>query len=82
MASIFVQIAAYRDKELTPTILDAIEKSSGKHEINFGVHIIYLNSSEIKLPDIKNEIRKVLALPVMRQLMVLTKVLLVESLKA
>lgn len=54
MASIFVQIAAYRDKELTPTILDAIEKSSGKHEINFGVHIIYLNSSEIKLPDIKN----------------------------
>ena len=54
MASIFVQIAAYRDKELSPTILDAIEKSSGKHEINFGVHIIYLNSSEIKLPDIKN----------------------------
>ena len=35
-----------------------------------------------KLPDIKNEIRKVLALPVIRQLIVLAKVLLVESLKA
>ena len=54
MASIFIQIAAYRDKELTPTILDAIKKSTGNHKINFGVHLIYLNSSEIKLPDISN----------------------------
>jgi len=34
-----------------------------------------------KLPDIKNEIKKVLALPVIRQLIVLAKVLLFESLK-
>lgn len=34
-----------------------------------------------KFPDIKNEIRKVLALPVMRQLIVLTSVRLLESLK-
>jgi hypothetical protein len=54
MASIFVQIAAYRDKELTPTILNAIEKSSGNHQINFGVHFIYLHASEIKLPDLPN----------------------------
>ena len=36
----------------------------------------------VKLPDIKNEIKKVLALPVKRQLIVLTTVLLFESLKA
>lgn len=35
-----------------------------------------------KLPDIKNEIKKVLALPVKRQLTVLATVLLFESLKA
>jgi len=54
MASIFVQIATYRDKELTPTILNAIEKSSGKHDLNFGVHFVYLHASEINLPDISN----------------------------
>lgn len=54
MASIFVQIAAYRDKELTPTILDAIERSSGKHEINFGVHFVYMHSSDMKIPDLPN----------------------------
>ncbi len=54
MASIFVQIAAYRDKELTPTILDAIERSSGKHQINFGVHFVYLYGSDMKIPDLEN----------------------------
>jgi hypothetical protein len=54
MSSIFVSISSYRDQELTPTILDIIEKSSGKHKINFGVHISYLNKSEINILDIPN----------------------------
>lgn len=54
MASIFVQIAAYRDFELTPTILDAIEQSSGNHDINFGVHFVYLYGSDVKIPDLPN----------------------------
>jgi hypothetical protein len=54
MASIFVSISSYRDQELTPTILDIIEKSSGKHKINFGVHISYLDESEIDTLDIPN----------------------------
>lgn len=54
MASIFVQISSYRDPELKPTIIDAIGKSSGKNKINFGLHISYLNESEIDVPDIAN----------------------------
>jgi hypothetical protein len=49
VASIFVQIAAYRDLEVTPTILDAIKQSSGNHTINFGVHTVYFDESEINL---------------------------------
>jgi hypothetical protein len=54
MASIFVQIAAYRDLEVTPTILDAIKQSSGNHTINFGVHTVYVEESEINVPDLPN----------------------------
>lgn len=54
VASIFVQIAAYRDFEVTPTILDAIKQSSGNHTINFGVHTVYLEESEINVPDLPN----------------------------
>jgi hypothetical protein len=54
MASIFVQIAAYRDSEVTPTILDAIKQSSGNHTINFGVHTVYVDESEINVPDLPN----------------------------
>ena len=54
MASIFVSISSYRDQELTPTILDIVKKSSGNHEINFGVHISYLDESEIDILDIPN----------------------------
>jgi len=54
VASIFVQIAAYRDFEVTPTILDAIKQSSGNHKINFGVHTVYLEESEINVPDLPN----------------------------
>ena len=52
--SIFVQIAAYRDLEVSPTILDAIEKSSGNYRINFGVHTVYVDESEINVPDLPN----------------------------
>ena len=54
MASIFVQIAAYRDFEVTPTILDAMSQSSGNHIINFGVHTVYVDESEINVPDLPN----------------------------
>lgn len=54
MASIFVQIAAYRDLEVTPTILDAINKSTGNHKITFGVHTVYVDESEINVPNIDN----------------------------
>ena len=53
-SSIFVQIAAYRDSEVTPTILDAIKQASGNHKINFGVHFVYLEESEINIPDLPN----------------------------
>jgi hypothetical protein len=52
--SIFVQIAAYRDLEVTPTILDAIQKSSGKYTINFGVHTVYTHELEINVPNLPN----------------------------
>lgn len=54
MATIFVSISSYRDQELKPTILDILEKSSGNHNITFGVHISYLEESEIDLPDLSN----------------------------
>jgi len=54
MATIFVSISSYRDQELKPTILDIIEKSSGNHQINFGVHVSYLEESEIDIPSLPN----------------------------
>lgn len=54
MASIFVQIAAYRDFEISPTILDAIKQSSGNHQINFGVHICYLEDNEVDILPLDN----------------------------
>jgi hypothetical protein len=54
MATIFVSISSYRDQELKPTILDILGKSSGNHQITFGVHISYLEESEIDLPDLPN----------------------------
>lgn len=54
MPSIFINICSYRDFELEPTILDILQKSSGKHEINFGIHVSYLEESEIKIPNLSN----------------------------
>jgi hypothetical protein len=54
MSSIFVNMAAYRDFELTPTIINAIENSSGNHKINFGIHMSYLKELEINIPNLPN----------------------------
>lgn len=52
MASIFVQIAAYHDYELPKTILNAIENSSGKHKIHFGIHNCYREPNHIFIPNV------------------------------
>jgi hypothetical protein len=54
MASIFVQIPSYHDLELARTIQDCLKKSSGKHVINFGVHLTYFNNNDINIPNLNN----------------------------
>lgn len=54
MSTIFIQISSYRDPELKPTILNALEKASGKNEIYFGIHVSYLDESEIDIPNVPN----------------------------
>lgn len=54
MSSIFVQIPSYHDFELSRTIIDCQNKSSGKHKINFGVHISYFEKKEIDIPNLNN----------------------------
>jgi hypothetical protein len=56
MASIFVQIPAYHDLELARTIKDCLKKSSGKHTINFGIHLSYFQNNDIDIP-ISNNIK-------------------------
>jgi hypothetical protein len=52
MKSIFVQIASYHDYELPKTILNAIEQSSGKHKIHFGIHNSYHEPNHIHIPNV------------------------------
>ena len=54
MSSIFVQIPSYHDYELYRTIKDCLKKSSGKHVINFGVHICYFENNNIDVPELNN----------------------------
>lgn len=54
MSSIFVQIPAYHDYELPRTIRDAINKSSGNHTINFGVHLTYYKNNDIDMSGLSN----------------------------
>ena len=54
MSSIFVQIPSYHDFEIGRTIRDCLQKSSGKHIINFGVHLTYFEKNNISIPDIPN----------------------------
>jgi hypothetical protein len=56
--SIFIQITSYHDYELEKTIRNAIEKSSGKNKLVFGVHSIFYEDnswvSPIKeIPNVK-----------------------------
>lgn len=54
MASIFVQIASYHDFELPKTVLNALDKSSRKHVICFGVHQTYVDDYQIFTPLVPN----------------------------
>jgi hypothetical protein len=54
VASIFVQIASYRDFELGKTILNAVETKSGDHSIHFGVFNCYYKENEVFIPDVPN----------------------------
>lgn len=54
MASVFVQIAAYHDFELGKTLVDVLTKSSGKHEIFFGVHLCHYQKKEVFVPPLPN----------------------------
>lgn len=47
MASIFVQIASFNDKELAKTVKDCILKSSGRNKITFGIHECYITDKTI-----------------------------------
>ncbi len=54
MESIFVQISAYHDYELSKTIIDCIEKSSKENLINIGIHLCYYEKDDILIPDLEN----------------------------
>jgi hypothetical protein len=53
MPSIFLQIPAYRDLELPETIKDAINKSSGKNKLVFGIHNCLKPEDSISIFDIE-----------------------------
>lgn len=54
MASIFVQVASYHDFELGKTLYDVLAKSSGKHDIYFGVHACHYLTKEVHIPELPN----------------------------
>jgi hypothetical protein len=51
MASIFIQIPAYRDFELPLTVSDCIRKASGKNQLHFGIHNCISFPEEVTLSD-------------------------------
>ena len=53
MASIFVQISAYQDHELSKTINDCIKKSSGKNKLHFGINLVF-KEEDIFIPCVPN----------------------------
>jgi len=54
MTSVFIQIPSYHDYELGRTIRDAMNKSSGENQINFGVHLSYYKNNDINIPNLNN----------------------------
>ena len=57
MASIFIQIPAYRDFELPKTIKDAVTKASGNNTITFGVHNCVLFDGEVSVNYVDTKIK-------------------------
>lgn len=49
MASIFIQIPAYRDFELPLTVTDCIDKASGKINLHFGIHNCISHLGEVSI---------------------------------
>lgn len=47
MVSIFIQISAYRDRELARTIKDARAKASGQYQLVFGVHEVIAEGDSV-----------------------------------
>ena len=52
--SIFIQIPSYKDYELEPTILDCINKSSGKFDLRFGVSLLVHGKNDVPVPKLSN----------------------------
>jgi hypothetical protein len=57
--SIFISVAAYRDKQLVPTIIDCINKCKNPQNIFFGIHWQHDNNEDIReiasLPNVRIE---------------------------
>lgn len=49
-----MQVAAYHDFELGKTLVDVLTKSSGKHEIFFGVYLSHYQQREVFIPPLPN----------------------------
>jgi len=54
MSSIFINIAAYHDYELSKTIKSLIDNSSKKHKLFFGVHSVYEDNPDLSFTQYKN----------------------------
>jgi Glycosyltransferase (GlcNAc) len=57
MPSIFVQIAAYRDPELIPTIKHCLERAKNPQDLTFGICYQYNEGEENKLEEFENDSR-------------------------
>lgn len=54
MSSIFINITAYHDYELTKTIENLINNSSKNNNLFFGVHYVYEDEDNLKVPKYNN----------------------------
>jgi hypothetical protein len=54
MSSIFVQISAYEEPEISKTIYNLLNTSSKNHTINIGLHTCFKNKTDMFIPDLPN----------------------------
>jgi hypothetical protein len=54
MSSIFVQISAYEEPEISNTIYNLLNTSSKNHTINIGLHTCFKNKTDMVIPDLPN----------------------------